>query len=234
MDTVDPDQPDPAEHLAITLQRRLSRLRFDLHDGPQQEVYLLAQDLRSFAEQLRPMIQDHPHRGRVLGWLEDLEAQVVALDADLRRLSTAARSPRVEETLGEALSQLADAFHQRTGITPHTEVSGAVEALTDSQRIAVLSIVREALANVRRHSEADRVEIRIAVGESSIEVEVRDDGSGFEPERDGPEAARRGRLGLVGMRERTEMLGGRTEIRSTPGGPTIVWASLPRWPADPP
>jgi len=177
------------------------------------------------------MIDAHPDRERALGRLDDLEAQLVALDADLRRLSTAARSPLVEESLADALTQLVEAFRRRTGIAPRTEVSGDLHSLTDSQRIAVLSIVREALSNVRRHSEAEHVEIRILAGDGSIEVEVRDDGSGFAPEVDAPEAARRGRLGLIGMRERTEMLGGRTEIRSAPGGPTVVSASLPRWPA---
>lgn len=226
--------PGPPEDCRTSaLERRLNRLRFDLHDGPQQDVYLLAQDLRLFREQLAPMIDAHPDRERALGRLEDLEAQVVTLDADLRRLSSAVRSPLAEESLDEALLQLIEAFRRRTGITPRTELSGRLDALTDSQRIAVLSIVREALSNVRRHSDAREVGVRIAAGEETIEVEVRDDGSGFAPELAGPEAARRGRLGLVGMRERTEMLGGRTEIQSAPGGPTVVSASLPRWPADP-
>ncbi len=167
--------------LVTALQRRLNRLRFDLHDGPQQEVHLLAQDLRLFREQLAPMIERHPDRERALGRLDDLEAQLVALDADLRRLSTAARSPLVEESLADELAQLAEAFHQRTGIAPRTRVSGSIDALTDSQQIAVLSIVRESLSNVRRHSEAASVEIAIAAGEESIVVEVRDDGSGFAP-----------------------------------------------------
>jgi len=232
---MDPFEPDRGQRdsLLTALQRRLNRLRFDLHDGPQQEVHLLAQDLRLFREQLSPMIERHPDRDRALGRLEDLEAQVVALDADLRRLSTAARSPLVEESLADGLAQLTEAFHERTGISPRTEISGSIDALTDSQQIAVLSIVRESLSNARRHSEADHVEISIAADEESIVVEVRDDGSGFAPEVEAPAAASRGRLGLVGMRERTEMLGGRTEIHSTPGGPTVVSASLPRWPADP-
>lgn len=229
-----PGSPRPAaDRHASALQRRLSRLRFDLHDGPQQAVHLLAQDLRLFREQLGPMIEAHPDRELALGRLDDLEAQLVALDADLRRLSTTARSPLAEESLAEALAQLTDAFQERAGVVPRTQVSGSIDALTDSQRIAVLSIVREALSNVRRHSDAGRVDVRIAAGEESIEVEVRDDGSGFAPELAGPEAARRGRLGLIGMCERTEMLGGRTAIRSAPGGPTVVSASLPRWPAHP-
>jgi signal transduction histidine kinase len=219
------------DSLTTALERRLNRLRFDLHDGPQQEVHLLAQDLRLFREQLRPMIDGHPDRERALGRLDDLEAQLAALDDDLRRLSTTARSPLAEDSLAEALAQLASAFHRRTGIAPVTAVSGDIDGLTDSQRIAVLSIVREALSNVRRHSEAGTVEIRIVTDAGSIAVEVRDDGRGFAPEIDGSAAVSRGRLGLVGMRERTEMLGGRTEIRSAPGGPTVISASLPRWPA---
>jgi len=218
--------------LTIALHRRLNRLRFDLHDGPQQEVHLLAQDLRLFREQLAAMIEHHPDRDRALGRLDDLEAQLAALDADLRRLSTAARSPLAEESFADALAQLADAFAQRTGIAPRTQTSGSLDALTDSQQIAVLSIVRESLSNVRRHSGAGAVEISIDAGEESIVVEVRDDGNGFTPEIEAPAAARGGHLGLVGMHERTEMLGGRTDIRSAPGGPTIVSASLPRWPSD--
>jgi signal transduction histidine kinase len=232
VDSSDLPRSDEGDPLLTALQRRLTRLRFDLHDGPQQEVHLLAQDLRLFREQLWPMIADHPDRDRALGRVDDLQAQLVALDADLRRLSTAARSPLAEESLADALAQLADAFAQRTGIVPRTQVTGAIDALTDSQRIAVLSIVRESLSNIRRHSEADNVEITIAAGEESIVVEVRDDGSGFAPEV-APAAARGGHLGLVGMRERTDMLGGHTEIRSAPGGPTVVSASLPRWPAEP-
>lgn len=233
MDARDLPRRGERDPLLTALQRRLNRLRFDLHDGPQQEVHLLAQDLSLFREQLSPMIERHPDRDRALGRLDDLEAQLVALDADLRRLSTAARSPLVEESLADGLAQLAEAFHQRTGIVPRTEVSGSIDALTDSQQIAVLSIVRESLSNVRRHSEADNVEISIAAGEESIVVEVRDDGNGFTPEVQAPAAAPSGHLGLVGMRERTEMLGGRTEILSAPGGPTVVSASLPRWPVEP-
>lgn len=230
MDASDAPQRPYAIGLEAALERRLSRLRFDLHDGPQQDVHLLAQDLRLFRAQLAPMIEDHPDRDRVLGRLDDLDAQLLALDTDLRRLSTAARSRLVEESLGEALAQITDGFHQRTGIAPRTEISGDVDGLTDSQRIAVLSVVREALSNIQRHSEAERVEIRISAGVEAIVVEIHDDGSGFNPEVDGVQAAQRGRLGLLGMRERAEMLGGRTEIRSAPGGPTVVSASLPRWP----
>jgi signal transduction histidine kinase len=224
---------ETAATAATAAERRLQRLRFDLHDGPQQEVHLLAQDLRLFRSQLAPMIEDHPDRDRAIGRLDDLEAQLIALDEDLRRLATAVRSPLLGRTLATALVDLAEAFSARTGIVPSTELSGDVEALTESQQIALLSVVREALTNVRQHSDADQVAITVAAGDDTISVEVRDDGSGFDPDVDGPRAARSGRLGLVGMRERMRMLGGRTEITSAPGGPTVVAATLPRWPVEP-
>lgn len=216
---------------ASAAERRLARLRFDLHDGPQQDVHLLAQDLASFREQLRPMIADHPDRERALGRLDDLAAQLLALDDELRRLATATRSPLLSASLGEELGGLVESFTARTGIEPRLELSGDVASLTDSQQIALLSIVREALANVRRHSDAERVQITLAAGRDAIEIEIRDDGAGFDPAVAGPRAIRDGHLGLVGMRERMRLLGGRTEIRSAPGGPTVVAAQLPRWPA---
>lgn len=217
---------------AEAAQRRLDRLRYDLHDGPQQEVHLLAQDLRLFREQLAPMIDAHPDRERALGRLDDLEAQLIALDEDLRRLATSVGSPLLADSPAQTLVQVAEAFTARTGIVPRTELRGDLESLTDSQQIALLSLIREALTNIRQHSDAERVQITIVADAEAISAQVRDDGSGFDPALAGPEAARDGRLGLVGMHERMRMLGGRTEISSAPGGPTVVSAWLPRWPME--
>lgn len=104
------------ENIVSSVERRLARLRFDLHDGPQQDVHLLAQDLGLFREQLRPMIAQDPNADRLLGQLDDLEAQLVALDGDLRRLSSAVQSPFLPPgSLPDALRQLAEAFASRGG-----------------------------------------------------------------------------------------------------------------------
>ncbi|MGH2890069.1 MAG: sensor histidine kinase [Solirubrobacteraceae bacterium] len=218
---------------AEATERRLARLRFDLHDGPQQDVHLLAQDLRLFRDQLTPLLADDPDRDRALGRLDDLEAQLVALDGDLRRLSTRSGSPVLSGgSLEQSLAPLVEAFAQRTGVTPAAELTGNLLNLTDSQQIAVLALVREALSNVRRHSGAEHVSISVAGDETAVTVRVSDDGAGFDPEAARVSAARAGRLGLVGMHERLRMLGGRTEIKSRPGGPTVISATLPRWPPD--
>lgn len=219
------------EDMISSVERRLARLRFDLHDGPQQDVHLLAQDLSLFREQLRPMIAQDENADRLLGRLDDLEAQLVALDGDLRRLSSAVQSPFLPPgTLPDALRQLAETFAARTAITPQVAVSGPFSQLTDSQQITVLALVRESLSNIRKHSGASSVAITVASDQDGIHAEVRDDGDGFDPEAGLVHAARAGRLGLVGMHERVRMLGGRTHIDSRPGGPTVISATMPPFP----
>jgi signal transduction histidine kinase len=227
---------DPAhwnESVTGALERRLARLRFDLHDGPQQDVVLLAQDVRLFREQLRPLLDGHTDQARALGRLDDLEAQLLALDRDLRRLSTSVQSPFLApDSLLESLQGVTDAFAKRTGIVPETDFSADLRQLSDSQQIALLALIREALSNVRKHGDASTVKISIASDPEGIRAQVSDDGRGFDPETTGPRAARAGRLGLVGMHERVRMLGGQTQIQSRPGGPTVVSAVLPRWAAE--
>lgn len=218
------------ENVVGSVERRLARLRFDLHDGPQQDVHLLAQDLGLFREQLRPTIAADPNAARLIGRLDDLEAQLVALDGDLRRLSSAVQSPFLTSgSLADALRRLAETFAARTGIEPETEVSGPLSQLTDSQQITLLALVREALSNIRKHSNARTVSIAVHSDTDGIHAEIRDDGDGFDPEAMLVQAARAGRLGLVGMHERVRMLGGRTHIDSRAGGPTVISATLPPW-----
>jgi signal transduction histidine kinase len=215
------------------VERRLARLRFDLHDGPQQDVHLLAQDLRLFRDQLGPLIAGHVDEERALGRLDDLEAQLVALDDDLRQLATTVQSPFLApDSLSEGLRQLTETFARRTGVIPRTNLRGSLTSLTDSQQIALLSLIREALSNIRKHSDAERVQIAIEANIEGVRVEVTDDGGGFDPQSTRVRSARAGRLGLVGMHERVRMLGGSTRIDSRPGGPTVITASLPPWSAD--
>ncbi|HWE09796.1 MAG TPA: ATP-binding protein [Solirubrobacteraceae bacterium] len=224
----DADTPDGAA------ERLLARLRFDLHDGPQQEVYLLAQDLQLFRDQLQAVIAGNPDEARVLGRLDDLEAQVVAVDAGLRRLSTSAQSPfLLPGTLAEVLAEITDAFARRTGITLRTEITGDLGRLSDSQRVAMLALISEGLTNVGKHSHAATVGISITSEIRGVTVEMRDDGTGFDPEAAMAAATRDGHLGLRGMHDRMSLLGGRTQIESQPGGPTVISAFLPRWPSSP-
>jgi signal transduction histidine kinase len=106
--------------------------------------------------------------------------------------------------------------------------------LTDSQQITLVALIREALSNVRKHSEASSVKITVTASPTAVEAQVIDDGRGFDLESTLVRAARAGRLGLVGMHERVRMLGGLTRIESRKGGPTVISATLPAWPREEP
>jgi two-component system sensor histidine kinase DegS len=167
---------------------------------------------------------------RVLGRVDDLEARLIAIDGDLRRISAFVESPFLsEEGVGDALAKLTADFAARTGIEPVTQLEGDFDELSDSQQITLLGLIREALSNVREHSDAKHVAIRVSAGADGIEATVTDDGRGFDPEVTLIAAARGGHLGLVGMHERVQLLGGRTEIDSRPGGPTVISAQLPHY-----
>jgi len=224
-------QTDLEEAWRTAAQRRLARLRFDLHDGPQQDMVLLADDIRLLREQLEAVLDGQPHKERVLGRIDDLEARLVAIDGDLRRISAFAESPfMAAEPVPVVLAKMTDEFATRTGIVPEMRVEGDFGGLTDSQQITLLGLIREALSNVREHSRAGSVTITVNAGPDGVEATISDDGRGFDPDRALLRAARGGHLGLVGMHERVRLLGGETRIDSSPGGPTTVSVMLPPYP----
>jgi signal transduction histidine kinase len=218
------------QSLLAAAERKLARLRFDLHDGPQQDVHLLASELQSVREQVLPVIAGHPDAGRVIGRLDDLAARLIALDQDLRRLVTTLQSP-FEPTapLADALAELTGTFQEQTKIKAEVQLNGDLTRLSASQQIAVLALVREALSNVRKHSGASAVRISADEGAGAVHVRVSDDGKGFDPQAAIPREEASPHLGLIGMRERARMLGGETVIDSRPGGPTVISVSLPAW-----
>jgi signal transduction histidine kinase len=98
-----------------------------------------------------------------------------------------------------------------------------------SQRIAVLRVVQEAFTNVRAHSEATAVQVDLRATDDGDDLRIADNGRGFDLRATAAAAARRGRLGIVGMNERVRLLGGVFTIESLPGIGTTVVVSIPAW-----
>jgi signal transduction histidine kinase len=217
--------------LVESSERKLTRLGFDLHDGPIQDVAVLAEDVRLFRDQLERVIGPLSDQERVRGRIEDLEAQLVALDAELRRLSSEVQSASVllNRPFERALRDRIKAFTIRTRIKPRLKLAGDLSLVSASQQIALLNIIHEALNNIREHADATDVGIKISADEDGVHAQVTDDGCGFELEQTLMRAAREGRVGLVAMHERVRLLGGQCRIESRPGGPTVVSVALERW-----
>jgi signal transduction histidine kinase len=217
--------------LAESSERRLARLGFDLHDGPIQELALLADDVRLLSEQLELALGPLLPTELIPGRIEDLEAQLAALDAELRRLSSEVQaSPAVpSRPFAHALDDRSRAFALRTNVEPRLRLEGEIGLVSASQQIALLNIVSEALNNIREHADASEVEVAVSVDEGGVEAQITDNGRGFDPAATRVRAAREGRIGLVAIAERVRLLGGQCEIDSRPGGPTVVAVRLAPW-----
>ncbi len=215
--------------LIASAERRLMRLGFDLHDGPIQDVLALAADVQLLQQQVYPFILE-AYREQAHGRFDDLSARLVELDRQLREIAHSLETKSViSRPLGEILHREVDSFAERTGIRAELEIRGDPDSLSSAQRITVFRAIQEALANVREHASATHVTVRVRARRSAIELQIVDDGMGFEVERALAKAAQRGRLGLVGIGERVRMVGGTFELESQPGGPTSLKLTLPRW-----
>ena len=215
--------------LVAASERRLMRLGFDLHDGPIQDVLALAADVRLLQQQVYPFVLEG-YREQAFGRFDDLTSRLVELDRDLRELAHSLETKSViSRPLGEILHREIDNFGERTGIDASLEIRGDPDSLSSAQRITVFRAIQEALANIREHAGATVANVRVRARRSVIEVQISDNGMGFEVERALAKAAQRGRLGLVGIAERVRMVGGTFELESTPGGPTTLKLTLPRW-----
>ena len=138
--------------------------------------------------------------------------------------------PRMLETAGldATLRWLAEQHQQRTGIT--TEVVGELTDVPSERSIACFRVAQEALTNVARHARAQRVWIELDQSDGRLGLTIRDDGVGFDVTRAFEQACSRGNLGLSGMRERVEILGGNLEVDSGAGRGTRIRISLPNAP----
>lgn len=213
--------------LARSAERRLSRVGLDLHDGPLQDVALLRGELSA----LHGALADGAGSGRdPLATVEDLMAIAEATEADLRELARSMESASLlRRPLDESLRGVVRAFALRTGIEPGVQLHGDLRGLTNMERVALLRMTGEALANAREHSGASAVDVSVTVGETRVVAFVRDDGRGFNVERALPEGARRGSIGLLGMMERARLLGGTCKVQSQPGAGTAVTFSFDRY-----
>jgi signal transduction histidine kinase len=136
--------------------------------------------------------------------------------------------PTVLDDLGliPALHSFMKTFTARTGVRTYLTAFAAVEQLDSAKRTVLFRVAQEALTNVARHAQAGRVNVTIEKLADCVCMKIEDDGIAFNVERT-LHANGGKRLGLLGMRERLEMVGGKFVVESLPGKGTIVQAQIP-------
>lgn len=205
-----------ATEAAAVREQEKSRVARELHDELAQSLTALKMD----AIWLRDHLGGDPSAtDKALGMLRMLDTSI----ASVRRIAADLR-PLVLDDLGlvPAIEWLAQSFTQRHGVACALDVDETLE-LQEPHATAVFRIVQESLANVAKHAGASTARVRVAREGREIVLEVRDDGVGF----DAACARKPQSLGLIGLRERAQLLEGMVRIDSTPGQGTCVQARIP-------
>jgi PAS domain S-box-containing protein len=199
-------------------RKRISR---ELHD-------VIAQTLSGINLRLTELKREATVGPRVFGRSITRTQKLVEQSVNLVHRFALDLRPRVLDDLGliPALHALMKCFKRETGIHASLSAFAAVDRVNGDKRIVLYRVAQEALNNVARHAQASRAEVRVQKLDSAICIRIRDNGRGF---RTGGllHVKRSNRLGLLGMSERVEMVGGEFTIKSAPGKGTTVIARIP-------
>ncbi len=203
----------------LTLAAERQRMARELHDT-------LAQGLAGLILQLEAadshLASGRPERAQAILQQAMARARVTLSDAR-RAIDDLRQSAAVPEDFAEAVQAEVSRFASATGIPCELELA-FIPATPDTLREHALRIVAEGLTNIARHAQASHAWVRIACADDRLEIEMRDDGRGFDPTAGASES---GHYGLLGMRERARLAGGTLAVESTPGKGTTLWLSVP-------
>jgi len=204
-------------------ERERTRIAQELHDDVLQRLAAMLLSIRLIANR-----EDHPDAQALLDLRDQLEDAAVRL----RRLARGLRPQELEEVgLEVALRTLIRELHEAGGPMVDFTCEVSDDRLPDSVRLALFRIVQEAMGNAHRHAAAKSIQVTVTCDGSCASVVVEDDGSGFDV--DLARSSGLG-LGLRGMLERATAVGGRLDVRSSPGTGTRIEATLPYDPLDNP
>jgi PAS domain S-box-containing protein len=193
------------------------RIARELHDDTAQRLATLMLRIRRLAHESEPEAR--------IELLEEIRDEIVDAAEGVKRMARGLRPPEIEE-LGLALAITAHVRSLREGASfdVETELDSVDPYLGVTAKLALYRIVQEALSNARRHANATHVRLRLFREGTTVVAEVLDDGRGFLSSK---VVEGGGGLGLVGMRERASMVGGRLTIDSAPERGTKVRVTVP-------
>ncbi|MFC2010996.1 sensor histidine kinase, partial [Chloroflexota bacterium] len=161
---------------------------------------------------------------------DELASMEITLDKsvkELRRVVIGLRPPALEELgLSHALRQSLEDLKADGLVCRFSEV-GAPLRLPPSIEITVYRVVQEALNNIRKHAKATKANLRLLFQEDKFLVEIRDNGRGFDLSQTMDSAISVGHMGLLGMKQRAEMMGGDIRIKTDEGTGTTITLSIP-------
>ena len=220
----DPSQPVLAEDFQMRIvearEAERARLAQEIHDGPAQAL----SNAIFQAEYIDKVLDSDPRSVRAeLRLLRDRLRRELG---DVRAFISQLRPPLLDELgLQGSMEDTVETMRALTGAVIETDLPAPDDVLSDAEQGVVLRILQEALQNVRKHADAHRVRVSTRLENGDWNLEVRDDGRGFD--LDAVAARGRRNFGLQFMRERAELVRAHLEVRSRPAGGTVVWLAIP-------
>jgi len=207
---------------AMTKGQEAERLRLarELHDGTIQSLIALKQRVQLARMALK--------RGGSSPELKELESLTETTIEELRRTTRALRPIYLEDLgLVAALEMLVSETSRDSTLEIDFRTSGTERRFSSEEELALYRIVQESLNNIVHHAQAAHASLRMEFQTNKLTLEISDDGKGFEVPRTPAEFTPQGHFGLLGLYERTELIGAHLEIVSSPGNGTHLIISLP-------
>ncbi len=200
-------------------RRRIAR---ELHDEATQSLAALAMSLDELAESLPE------GRKKIRERLSALKEQVVTTFSGIRDLALELRPSALDDIgLSAAIDWCARGYLERKGLEVVVETIGEPIRLPTHTETMLFRIAQEALVNIVRHAEATRVAVVLTYTPASVVVRIEDDGKGFDVDAAFGQRKLQQNLGIHGMRERANLLGGELTVRSAPGQGTVLTVRIP-------
>lgn len=207
-------------HLERAREDERKHISRELHDELGQELAALRYALAYTRERFR---REPTAIDKNLG---ELDALLARTTRSVRGLVSQLRPVALDDLgLRAAFEWLIQRASASAGIRCEFTCTGDDAGLPGDLVVATFRVFQEALTNVLRHAEATRVEVALQIGDTTVDLRVRDDGVGFDP------AASRSGLGVLGMHERALALGAEIRLTSSPGAGTELACTFPRRPA---
>ncbi|PKO31226.1 MAG: histidine kinase [Betaproteobacteria bacterium HGW-Betaproteobacteria-7] len=224
------------QHLGVAIENQRLKSR-EMELAVSEERNLLAQELHdSIAQGLAflniqvQLLQDSLRKGRqeeALQTAEQLREGVQESYDDVRELLVHFRSRMLQADLDSAITSALEKFEGQTGIATRFDQIGHGAPLNPADEIQIMHIIQEALSNIRKHARASNVQVTLRRNTAGADIEVRDDGIGFDTENE-PNVQSDRHVGLQIMRERAHRVGAECRIVSSIGEGSRVLLSLPK------
>lgn len=212
-------------NIIMAQEEERKRIARDLHDDTIQSLIAISRKLDSMISKISKSAARPDGIQMQLEETWQLTEQTIkgvrAFSQDLR--------PSVLDDLGlvPAVEWLSDRMRKSLSIKTECQITGKIKRLPPDMELALFRIVQEALNNIVKHARASRVVIDINFRSDKLAISLHDNGKGFDPPLTIPEASKKGQLGIMGMKERSQLFGGKLEIYSVPGQGCTVSVEMP-------